>query len=122
MRKILTLSLLGLSLGLSGCVISIGGESAHSYQSDWKNKEHKNRKLIAKLTADVTYESVVNRFGIADFNEFYKVDASTYQVLYYRTQKVDADGITSKEECTPLVFKDGYLHGWGDDAFSMISH
>jgi hypothetical protein len=122
MRKIVAVSLLALSIGLSGCVISVDRDSEHGYHSGWNDKEHNNRKQIAKLNPNLSYNTVLNRFGIADFNELYKVDEDTYQVLYYRTQKIDEDGVTSKQECTPLVFKNRSLVGWGDKAFSFINH
>lgn len=121
MRKFVTASLIGLSLGISGCVISVDSDSEHGYQAGWKDKEHQNRKQIAKLSPDLSYDTVTNRLGLADFNELYKVDADTYQVLYYRTQRTDGDGVTSKEECTPLVFKNQSLVGWGEKAFSLIT-
>jgi len=30
------------------------------------------------------------------------------------------DGITTKDECTPLVFRNGNLVGWGDSAYSLM--
>ncbi|MCF2948413.1 DUF3192 domain-containing protein [Paraglaciecola aquimarina] len=122
MRKIIIATLISVSLGLSGCVISVGGDSEHGYKSGWKDKENHNRKLIAKLTPELSYDEVMGRFGLADFNEFYKIDTDTYQVLYYRTQRIEGDGLTTKDECTPLVFKNGILHGWGDKAFRLINH
>jgi hypothetical protein len=40
------------------------------------------------------------------------------QVLYYRTRRVDDDGITTKNECTPLVFINNELVGWGELSLS----
>jgi hypothetical protein len=60
--------------------------------------------------------------GIADFNESYSKDDDTYQVLYYRTQRINGDGVTTKDECTPLVFKNSILVGWGERAYNTISH
>ena len=122
MNKSAVAALFGLSLGLSGCVISVGGEGEYGYQSDWQDKEKKNRKHISKLEQDTSYEQILNRMGIADFNEFYTKGNDTYRVLYYRTQRIDGDGITTKDECTPLVFKNTALVGWGETAFNAISH
>ena len=122
MNKLAVAALFGLSLGLSGCVISVGGEGEYGYQSDWQDKEKKNRKHISKLEQDTSYDQILNRMGIADFNEFYTKGNDTYRVLYYRTQRIDGDGITTKDECTPLVFKNTALVGWGETAFNAISH
>ena len=58
--------------------------------------------------------------GVADFNEVYNKGDENIQVLYYRTNRKHADGITTKDECTPLIFKNGALVSWGDTAYSML--
>jgi hypothetical protein len=121
MRKIAIVALLGVSLGLSGCVISVDGEGEHGYHSDWQDKEQKNRKHLARLQQGTSYKSILTNMGIADFNELYTKNNDTYQVLYYRTQRMDDDGVTTKDECTPLVFKNDALVGWGESAYSMIN-
>jgi hypothetical protein len=121
MNKLTVAALFGLSLGLSGCVVSVDGGGEFSYQSDWQYKEQKNRKHISQLQQNVSYKEILNLMGIADFNEFYAKDDDTYQVLYYRTQRMDEDGVTTKNECTPLVFQNNVLVGWGESAFNAIS-
>lgn len=37
----------------------------------------------------------------------------TPDVWFYQTQTVWADGLTTEDECIPLVFTDGKLAGWG---------
>jgi len=122
MKKLAVAALFGLSLGLSGCVISVDGDGEYDYRSDWQDKEQKNRKHISRLQQDTSYDEILNRMGIADFNEFYTKGNDTYQVLYYRTQRIDGDGVTTKDECTPLVFKNTALVGWGETAYNMISN
>ena len=120
MKKLAVAALFGLSLGLSGCVISVDGK--YDDQSGWQNKEQKNRQHISQLQQNASYEEILNRMGIADFNEFHSKGDDTYQVLYYRTQRIEGDGVTTKDECTPLVFKNGALAGWGETAYNVISH
>lgn len=122
MKKLAVAAILGMSLGLSGCVISVDADrdSDYGYQSDWQDKERKNKKHIAKLTPNQNYADVLERMGTADFNEFYSKNNNSYHVLYYRTQRIDGDGVTTKNECTPLVFKNEVLVGWGDSAYTMI--
>jgi hypothetical protein len=122
MNKLAAVALFGLSLGLSGCVISVDGKGKYSYQSDWQDKEQKNRKHISQLQQDTSYDQILNRMGVAQFNEFYTKGNDTYRVLYYRTQRIDGDGVTTKDECTPLVFKNTALVGWGETAFNAINH
>ena len=117
MKKLAGAALLGLSLGLSGCVISVDSDGEYGHHSDWQEKEHKNRKHISRLQQDATYEQILSRMGIAEFNELYTQGNDTYQVLYYRTQRKGGDGVTTKEECTPLIFKNTKLVGWGESAY-----
>ncbi|HET8817399.1 MAG TPA: DUF3192 domain-containing protein, partial [Pseudidiomarina sp.] len=58
--------------------------------------------------------------GTPNFSELWTVDGDKYRVLYYRTHRVDSDGETTKDECTPLVFVNGSLVGTGDLAVSRI--
>jgi hypothetical protein len=121
MNKLVVATLFGLSLGLSGCVISVDGDGEYSYHSDRRNAEQTNRKHISRLQQDISYNVILNRMGIADFNEFYVKGEDTYQVLYYRTQRIDGDEVATKDECTPLVFKNSALLGWGKTVYNAIS-
>ena len=80
-----------------------------------------NRKHISNLETGMSYESVLRKMGVADFNELYEKQDGTYRVLFYRTQRTMGDGITTKDECTPIVFKDSGLVGWGDSAYHLSS-
>ena len=122
MNKLAVAALFGLSLGLSGCVISVDSDGEYGNQSGWQDKEQKNRKYVSQLQQDASYDEILNRMGVADFNELYVEGEDTYQVLYYRTQRIDGDGVTTKDECTPLVFKNSALVGWGENAYNAISH
>jgi hypothetical protein len=122
MNKLVVATLFGLSLGLSGCVISVDGDGEYSHHSDWHNLEQTNRKYISRLQQGISYDDILNRMGIADFNEFYAKGVDTYQVLYYRTQRIDGDGVTTKDECTPLVFKNSALLGWGETVYNAINN
>ncbi|MFT2091621.1 DUF3192 domain-containing protein [Paraglaciecola sp. 2405UD69-4] len=121
MKKWVITTVLCSSLVLSGCVISVDGNGDYKHSSSWQDSERKNRKHIAKLQPNTSYEQILSSMGTADFNEFYKTNEDSYRVLYYRTQKVESDGVTTKEECTPLIFKNGILVGWGDSAYKMIN-
>jgi hypothetical protein len=122
MRNILLASLVGLSLSLSGCVISVDGDGVDGYHADWQDREHKNRSNINKLSVNMSLAEVSARMGVPDFNELHEKDQDSYQVLYFRTQRKDGDGVTTKDECTPLVLKNGELIGWGETANEMIYH
>lgn len=115
-KKIQVISLASLLMvSLSGCVIAIGDDDYNndSQHSNWESREKNNRAHIQSMVIGASYLDITNKMGIADFNEVLSGNANNYQVLYYRTQRQDSDGITSKDECTPLVFSNGELIGWG---------
>lgn len=117
-KTILTLCLaIPLSMSLSGCVISVDGDGSYS---SWQHRENKNREVINNLSPGLVVRDVTDRMGTPDFSELYQKDNANYKVLYFRTQRRDGDGITTKDECTPVIFKDGILVGWGDSAFRNI--
>lgn len=108
-----------LSVALSGCVISIkDGDIDSDWVSDWEAQQQENREKLAQLAPGMTVEQVSTLMGTADFNELYQRDDTAIQVLYYRTHRTSGDGKTSKDECTPVVFNNGKVTGWGDTAFA----
>lgn len=116
-KKIQVISLASLLMvSLSGCVIAIGDDDYNNNDgkhSNWESREKNNRAHIQNMVIGTSYLDITNKMGIADFNEVISGNASNYQVLYYRTQRQDSDGVTTKDECTPLVFSNGELIGWG---------
>lgn len=76
--------------------------------------------MISALSDSATVAYVRETMGTPDFANRTTVDGVRYDVLYYRTHRVEADGNTTKDECTPLVFKDGVLVGTGELAMSRI--
>lgn len=117
-QKVQVISLASLlMLSLSGCVIAIGDDEykRDTNHSSWEAREQNNRAHIQGLQLGSEYLDVTNKMGVADFNELMTRGDNTYQVLYYRTQRQDGDGVTTKDECTPLAFLNGNLVGWGDD-------
>ncbi len=110
-----------MMLSLSGCVIAIGDDDNFDYDRDdakysssWESREKNNRAHIQHIQLNTAYLDITNTMGVADFNEIITTQDVTYQVLYYRTQRQDSDGLTTKDECTPLVFNNGLLVGWGE--------
>ncbi|MFC6439611.1 DUF3192 domain-containing protein [Bowmanella sp. JS7-9] len=104
---------------LSGCVISVDGRD-DNWQSDWEAREEQNRRKITQLQPGMNMSQVQQLFGLADFNESYEKDGKQVQVLFYRTNRNHGDGKTTKDECTPIVLRDGVLVGWGETAYSQL--
>lgn len=98
-----------LSLSLTGCVIAVGGEDSHSMSADFEDREFKNRKKIAGIQLNTSFSDVAREMGVADFNESYLDDGKTVKVVYYRTQRLHKDDLTTKDECTKLVFVNNNL-------------
>jgi len=120
-KTLLTLLVIApMTLSLTGCIVSVGGEDGHSFSSEFGDREYKNRKVIASMPLNSSYADATQKLGVADFNETYQQDSDTVQVLYYRTHRVHKDGLTTKDECTPLIFKNGILTAWGTKAYNQL--
>ncbi|RUO69796.1 DUF3192 domain-containing protein [Pseudidiomarina sediminum] len=108
------------ALTLQGCIVVADGHGDDYKASDFRELEEKNRRMIAGLDDGATMIYVREVMGTPEFADRVSVDNVRYDVLYYRTQRVDADGNTTRDECTPLVFEDGALRGTGHLALSRI--
>ncbi|WP_448213280.1 DUF3192 domain-containing protein [Colwellia sp. MEBiC06753] len=117
---IVLLAALPLTLSLTGCVISVGGDEDRGYSFDHEDRAYENRKKIAVLQLNSSFADVQHTLGVADFNEVYQKDDENIQVLYYRTNRKHKDGLTTKDECTPLIFKNGMLVSWGEKAYALL--
>eukprot|EP00055_Hartaetosiga_balthica_P007525 m.143086 g.143086 ORF g.143086 m.143086 type:complete len:125 (-) comp58160_c0_seq1:8-382(-) len=85
---------------------------------DWEDRQEFNKVQITKLELGVTRASILELLGPPDITEAKKNGASTVQVMFYRTQHMKSDGITTQNECTPLLFEDDLLVAWGDGAYN----
>ncbi|TMM42649.1 DUF3192 domain-containing protein [Colwellia ponticola] len=76
----------------------------------WNDREAYNRQFIAKIKIDTfTFEKALSHLGSPDITEAITIDNINYQVMFYRTQHVKSDGITTQDECTFLFFINGML-------------
>lgn len=120
MTKLLSIAALTSMTMLSACSINIGGMDDeygnHMSHRSAAEQESRNRQAISTLVPGESLDSVISRMGAADFSEFASKDGEQKTVLYYRTQRLHADGHTTKDECTPIVFIDGKVIGWGESA------
>lgn len=98
-----------LSMALTGCIIAVGGEDGHSISSNFEDREYENRKKIARIQLNSVFSDVSREMGVADFNETYLDDGKTINIVYYRTHRLHKDGLTTKDECTKLVFTNNVL-------------
>lgn len=108
-------------LTLQGCLIVADGHNDDDWSSsDYRQLEKENRRHIAALTEAASPGSVRATMGTPDFADRMTIDGVRYDVLYYRTHRVEGDGNTTRDECTPLVFVDGQLVGTGQLALNRI--
>ncbi|MCF6436833.1 MULTISPECIES: DUF3192 domain-containing protein [Pseudoalteromonas] len=122
MKKLLLISALATPL-LTGCIVAVSdGEVDHNWagHSNWQKTQKNNREKISELSIGADYQHVLNTFNTPDFTELVKKGDSVYQVLYFATNSRHSDGKVTKDECTPLVFKDAKLIGFGSAAMSEI--
>lgn len=119
-KSIALVMALPVALSLTGCVVAVGNDDGHVSSIDFEDREYENRRHIAKLIPNMSFADVQKRLGVADFNEAYQKDGEAIQVLFYRTHRTQKDGLTTKDECTPLVFKQGMLVSWGEQAYRQI--
>lgn len=126
MKKTLLVALIAapLTLGLSGCVISVNDDGVeHGFASSQEDRSYDNRKNIAKVQLGSSFVDLQEKLGVADFSETYAINEKTVRVLYYRTQRKHKDGLTTKDECTYLEFINGKLMqtGNGDEYVKLAT-
>ena len=100
MKKIFLLCLIvsGMFLLSAGC----------AYQEQMKNLENSK-----KLRINMTKKQVLKVMGKPVKGQEY----SGPNVWFYYINTEWFDGRTTEDECLPLIFKKGKLHGWGWDYY-----
>ncbi|ALO35373.1 hypothetical protein CMT41_12050 [Colwellia sp. MT41] len=104
-RILLALTVYGIFVAL---VVTFYDDSPD--QMKWKDREAYNRQFIAKIKLEqFTFEQALSQLGSPDITEARTVNEVNYQVMFYRTQHVKSDGITTQDECSFLLFVNGTL-------------
>ena len=117
MKYIVQAGLAGfLAIFLSGCIV-IGDRDNHE---EWRVEQRENREIISELELGTSRDRILILMGAPAFSEAFSKNGDDYQVLYYRTQHRHSDGDTTKDETTPLVFKNDRLTGWGEEALARL--
>jgi hypothetical protein len=83
----------------------------------WQDREEFNKVQIAKLDLGSSRQDIITLFGSPDISEAKISGDSKIQVMFYRTQHMESDGITTVDECTPLLFEDDILVAWGEGVY-----
>ena len=86
---------------------------------NWEDREQYNSLKISSLQLGLSHTETIAVLGTPDISEAKMVLSDKYQVMFYRTQRVTADGITTQDECTPLLFKNDMLIAYGNQAYDQ---
>jgi hypothetical protein len=107
---------------LSGCVVAVGNDDFDDDDdgNNWKKTQQYNQNYVSGLKMGTDIGAVRQNLGVPAFSESFNKQGETVDVLFYRTHHSHSDGMTSKDECTALIFKRGVLVGWGDKAYQNL--
>lgn len=86
---------------------------------DWQDRQAYNNAKLSELTLGQPLDTVTLVLGKADFSEAKTVEQDSLLVLFYRTHHSKSDGETTRDECTPLLFKNNKLIAWGQDTYQQ---
>ncbi|MBB1334439.1 DUF3192 domain-containing protein [Pseudoalteromonas sp. SR44-5] len=88
----------------------------------WQDREAFNKRYIAKLSVETptNLNTVLEYLGSPDLTFAKRDKEEVWQIIFYRTQHIKSDGITTMDECTGLLFKNGELILWGPSAFDAF--
>lgn len=106
-----------LAIFLSGCIVI--GDKNHG--ESWRAEQRENREIISELELGTSRNRVLTLLGAPAFSEAFAKADDEYRVLFYRTQHRHSDGDTTKDETTPLVFKNDRLIGWGQEMLMQLN-
>lgn len=87
---------------------------------NWESTMARNNENLLKLEMNMSKEQVISIMGKPLFNEAYKsIKGKSLIIYFYFTERKIADGSMTKDECTPIVFEDGLLIGWGSEFYKV---
>ena len=118
--KILGPVLVAALVGLSGCVLVIGDDGEIRRGNSALEQQKYNRVAVPRIALGTTIDAVRDDLGEPHFAEAFTRDDGEYRVLFYRTHRTRADGDTTRDETTPVVFRDGAVIGIGDDFYRRL--
>lgn len=120
-------------IGIGLAVYAAFGAAVVMYYPDkpekmgWEDRQVFNQVQIDKLGGSenfkkFSHKEIVNMLGGPDISEAKISGEDKLQVMYYRTHHKRADGITSQDECTPLLFKNDMLIAMGEKAEQQFNN
>ncbi len=119
MSKMFKIVIIGFAIYLAAAAVILHYYKADPENMNWQERETFNLKQIGRLDLGIQKGDVIRLLGSPDISEAKATsDGEELLVLFYRTHHVKSDGITTRDECTPLLFKNDQLIAWGADAYS----
>ncbi|MCC5856268.1 MAG: DUF3192 domain-containing protein [Idiomarina sp.] len=91
--------------------------TANPENMTWREREIFNRKYIGRLELGTERDEVLRLLGPPDISEAITTARGELLILFYRTHHVRSDGMTTRDETTPLIFESDRLVAWGDPAY-----
>ncbi len=93
---------------------------AFGFISCWQATQARNRDGLLRLKIGMTKEEVLRIMKKPVLNEAYKTeDGKELVILFFYTNRMWADGNYTRDECTPVVFEDGRVVGWGNEFYRV---
>lgn len=122
-KKIIRYILLGIGLYVALASLVIVFYQDDPATMNWQDREAFNNRFIDKLKAGqkLSSDTLLQQLGAPDLTFAKKRNEHVYQIFFYRTQHVKSDGITTQDECTGMLFKDGLLIAWGLGALTAYN-
>lgn len=117
MGKALKLVIAGFAIYAAISFALLQTYTANPESLTWQEREIFNRKYISRLELGESKESVLRLLGPPDISEAHNTAEGDLLILFYRTQHVRSDGITTRDETTPLIFHEDLLLAWGESAY-----
>ncbi|UOB75447.1 DUF3192 domain-containing protein [Pseudoalteromonas sp. APM04] len=120
LKKFIRYLILGLGLYALIATLVIAFYKDDPQAMIWQDRESFNKRYIEKLSLDsqTTLNTVLDYLGSPDLTFAKRDKEQVLQIIFYRTQHITSDGITTMDECTGLLFKNGQLILWGPSAYS----
>ena len=120
LKKFIRYLILGLGLYALIATLVIAFYKDDPQAMIWQDRESFNKRYIEKLSLDsqTTLNTVLDYLGSPDLTFAKRDNEQVLQIIFYRTQHLTSDGITTMDECTGLLFKNGQLILWGPSAYS----
>ena len=123
-KKIIRYILLGIGLYVILATLVIVFYQDDPASMNWRDRESFNNRFISKLDLKTatSIDHVFDQLGSPDLTFAKNTKDDTYQIVFYRTQHVKSDGITTQDECTGILFKNGILLAWGLGALATYEN